>query len=93
MDAYNEKEFDLKYYKILSEKDITETDEEGNKIIKKYIYIELDKKKISEEKKEKNKESMKKRMLETNKKRYMEDAEYREYVKQKRKEYYQIHKK
>ncbi len=89
----------LKKYIVIGEEEIMSKIDENEKIIK-IVYVELDKKKINEEKKkiymneyrEEHKEEIKKKILETNKKRYQTDEKYREYVKEKRREHYHKNK-
>ncbi len=102
-------DFDYSHYKILGEKIIIGKDEEGKEIKTIVKIVQQNKKKNltdeeiaekAEKKKEylkkyaeENREEINKRILETNKNRYRDDAEYREYIKQKRKEYYHKNKK
>jgi hypothetical protein len=102
-------DFDYSHYKILGEKIILRKDEEGKEIKTIIKIVQQNrKKKLSEEEiaekaekkkeylkkyAEENREEINKRILETNKNRYRDDAEYREYIKQKRKEYYHKTKK
>jgi hypothetical protein len=101
-------DFDYSHYKILSEKIILGKDEEGkeiktiikivqqNRVINKNLTEEerIEKKKEYIKKyTEENREQINKKNLEINKNRYKNDEEYREYIKQKRKEYYQKTKK
>jgi hypothetical protein len=102
----NAKTFDYTNYIILNEEIVYEKDEDG-KDVKTVIKIveSTTKKTLTEEQRaerkkkyikkytEENREEINKKVLEINKNRYKNDEEYREYIKQKRKEYYQKTKK
>ncbi len=102
----NAKTFDYTNYIILNEEIVFEKDENGNdvktviKIVESTTKKTLTEEQRAERKKkyikkytEENREEINKKVLEINKNRYKNDEEYREYIKQKRKEYYQKTKK
>lgn len=100
-DSSNLKSIDYSNYKIIAEEKIFEEDQDGNRKEILVRIVEFDRSKISRENKIKyikkytaeNKEEINKKILEINKNRYKNDEEYREYIKRKRREYYQKNKK
>ncbi len=93
--------FDISKYKVLDEKILFEKDEEGKDVKTVIKIVEMDKDLKKEESvkralkkyREKNKEELNKKISENNKIRYQTDENYREYVRQKRREYYAKNKK
>jgi hypothetical protein len=93
--------FDFSKYKVLDEKILLEKDGNGNDVKTIIKIVEMDKDLKKEESvkralkkyREKNKEELNKKISENNKIRYQTDENYREYVRQKRREYYAKNKK
>ncbi len=101
----NAKTFDYTNYKIIDEQIVFEKDEDGKDVKTVIKIVEFDNsaekqikkneslKRAMKKYREKNKEELNKKIAESNKIRYQNDEEYREYVRQKRREYYVKNKK
>ncbi len=101
----NIQSFDYTKYKILGEQILIEKDENGMDLKTIIKIVQPNRSKMSDEERkerklnyikkynEENREEINKKILEINKNRYKNDEEYREYIKAKRKEYYQKTKK